>query len=234
MADTSGLQWAHPWPPAFVIERGDFLVSRAGTGLVLDLGCADWPLTAKRRGLLLVDRIAQTDATLIGGDYAIEGLRLVAKRGIRAVALDAHDLPFAAGAFDTVIIGELIEHVANPTLALAEARRVLTPAGAVIITTPSAYSLKHFVAAAITGKERVHPDHRHIFSPRTLSYTLDRAGLQATEWFTYVGSVSRSNWLARFFRLALRAVVQKRPFLAEGLIVVASAQDEPRLCGGIN
>jgi len=51
---------------------------------------------------------------------------------------DAQRLPFAAGAFDVVIVGELVEHVADPAALLAEASRLLAPGGLLIVTTPNA------------------------------------------------------------------------------------------------
>ena len=51
---------------------------------------------------------------------------------------DAQRLPFRAGAFDVVIVGELVEHVADPAALLAEASRLLAPGGLLIVTTPNA------------------------------------------------------------------------------------------------
>jgi SAM-dependent methyltransferase len=51
---------------------------------------------------------------------------------------DAQRLPFRAGAFDVVIVGELVEHVADPAALLAEAGRLLAPDGLLIVTTPNA------------------------------------------------------------------------------------------------
>jgi 2-polyprenyl-3-methyl-5-hydroxy-6-metoxy-1,4-benzoquinol methylase len=55
-----------------------------------------------------------------------------------AVVGDAQRLPFAAGAFDVVIVGELVEHVADPAALLAEASRLLAPGGLLVVTTPNA------------------------------------------------------------------------------------------------
>jgi SAM-dependent methyltransferase len=49
---------------------------------------------------------------------------------------DAQRLPFADGAFDTVFCSQVLEHVPEPWLALAEFRRVLKPGGHLILTVP--------------------------------------------------------------------------------------------------
>ena len=48
--------------------------------------------------------------------------------------------------FDTIIAGELIEHLANPGLFLQQARKHLAPNGRIVITTPyPAWRYKLFV-----------------------------------------------------------------------------------------
>lgn len=50
----------------------------------------------------------------------------------------AEVLPFPAHSFDAVILSEVLEHLPDPGLALAEAARVLKPEGLALITVPNA------------------------------------------------------------------------------------------------
>jgi SAM-dependent methyltransferase len=52
------------------------------------------------------------------------------------VVCDAAFLPFATGSADAVICGEMLEHVPDPRLILAEAARVLKPGGLFLATVP--------------------------------------------------------------------------------------------------
>jgi len=52
------------------------------------------------------------------------------------VAADVAALPFREGAFDAIKITEVLEHVADPTAALAECRRVVRARGHVVISAP--------------------------------------------------------------------------------------------------
>ena len=52
---------------------------------------------------------------------------------------DAHELPFACGAFDSVLCTEVLEHLSDPGRAVREIHRVLRGGGAALLTTPFQY-----------------------------------------------------------------------------------------------
>lgn len=58
--------------------------------------------------------------------------------GFAVVDAAAECLPFADASFDAVVLSEVLEHLPNPTLALAEAARVLVPNGLLLVTVPHA------------------------------------------------------------------------------------------------
>lgn len=62
----------------------------------------------------------------------------VSSSGGRGAALvgDARRLPFADGAFDRVIAAEVLEHIAEDRLVIAELVRVLRPGGTIAVTVP--------------------------------------------------------------------------------------------------
>ncbi len=62
--------------------------------------------------------------------------RLPGHRLVRFPEVDLQALPFADGAFDVVVHSDTLEHVPDPDRALAECRRVLSPAGACVFTVP--------------------------------------------------------------------------------------------------
>lgn len=52
-------------------------------------------------------------------------------------AVDMHSLPYPDDTFDLVVHSDTLEHVGNPTRALAECRRVLRPGAALCFTIPT-------------------------------------------------------------------------------------------------
>lgn len=64
--------------------------------------------------------------------------RLHAAGGADFRVVDGRTLPFADGEFDLAVSFQVIEHVADRRAYLAELRRVLGPAGTLLLTTPNA------------------------------------------------------------------------------------------------
>ncbi|MDT4986108.1 MAG: 2-polyprenyl-6-hydroxyphenyl methylase / 3-demethylubiquinone-9 3-methyltransferase [Micromonosporaceae bacterium] len=123
------------------------LVPPAGrTGAVLvDLGCG---------GGLLAPHLAGKGYRHVGVDVVASALAQARDRGGVAVVLaDAGRLPLAAGCADVVSAGELLEHVPDFRVVVAEAARILRPGGVLVIDTIAATVLSRFLA--ITVAERV-------------------------------------------------------------------------------
>ncbi|MFG1609399.1 class I SAM-dependent methyltransferase [Actinoplanes sp. NPDC049265] len=69
-------------------------------------------------------------------EYSADGARVAAGRGLIVVRGDATGLPVAGGSVDLVTAFDVIEHIEDDYLALAEIRRVLRPGGTVLVTVP--------------------------------------------------------------------------------------------------
>jgi ubiquinone/menaquinone biosynthesis C-methylase UbiE len=98
---------------------------------VLDVGCGPGTITAD-----LAERVAPGTVTAV--EITAEALALaqdeVARRGtgnIRFAVTDVHALDFPDDSFDVVHAHQVLQHVADPVLALKEMRRVCKPGGVV-------------------------------------------------------------------------------------------------------
>ncbi|SMD15240.1 class I SAM-dependent methyltransferase [Kibdelosporangium aridum] len=89
--------------------------------LVLDVGCAE--------GVL---REAMPDKRVIGLDMAITFLRNHPEPRVQA---SATAIPFQDNTFDAVTTLNMLYHLADPTQALREAKRVLKPGGVLVAST---------------------------------------------------------------------------------------------------
>lgn len=75
---------------------------------------------------------------VVGLDRSDRYLRLGRSRypALPLVQGDAQALPFADAAFDAVVALDVLEHLANPALALREIGRVLAPGGLLMVSVP--------------------------------------------------------------------------------------------------
>lgn len=89
-------------------------------GSVLDYGAGNSPY----RRFVSCDRYVTAD---VGQD--ITG-------GIDHLIVPGEPLPIAAGAFDLVLLLDVLEHVSDPAFVLGEIRRLLAPGGRLIISLP--------------------------------------------------------------------------------------------------
>ncbi|MEW6267749.1 MAG: class I SAM-dependent methyltransferase [Thermodesulfobacteriota bacterium] len=86
-----------------------------------------------------------------------------------------YDLPFATGAFDCVILSEVLEHLAEDERALREVTRVLRPGGVLAVSVPR--TLPEAVCWALSRRYRNTPGgHVRIYLRSTLERLLARCG----------------------------------------------------------
>jgi SAM-dependent methyltransferase len=102
----------------------------ADANLVLDVGCGPG-----------VDVAAIGGTRTVGVDPSDAMCEATRSRTGMVVRGDAHSLPFADAAFDAVRTDRVVQHLANPTVALDELGRVLRPGGRLVIADPDQESL---------------------------------------------------------------------------------------------
>jgi SAM-dependent methyltransferase len=150
--------------------RRDFLLDEVNPGeRVLDLGFGAGHFTAV---------LAEAGARPVGAEVAEAA---IARAEARHPELDFQfvpiegPLPFDDNSFDIVWSSEVIEHVADTARWLSEVRRVLTPRGRLLLTTPSHGRLR----VALQGIEPFSEplgDHLHLYTRRSLRELLEEFG----------------------------------------------------------
>lgn len=236
VATEGALPWGHRLPKIPLVDRADFVVSKAEGLRVCHVGFADvgCECTRQNTGDWLHERVARVAKCTVGLDIA--GLAVVEARarGYEAYQADCTDPQAVAdlglGTFDLVLAGEVIEHLESPGSFLRAMRTLVGPGGRLLLTTPNANRPQN-VLLALTARERVHPDHVLGFTPRTLTVLLERCGWDIVEWAAYLVPkprgvaipVSVGETLARTSSIVQRWLAGNvSPYVADGLIVVAS------------
>ncbi|MEM5777291.1 MAG: class I SAM-dependent methyltransferase [Candidatus Aenigmatarchaeota archaeon] len=121
------------------LQRRDLIVKYVKKGIVLDLGSQEGELH-----IFLKKNIK--NSKIIGVDF-------VKNENVDVV----HDLnekfPFEDNYADTIIAGEIIEHLLNPFEFLKECNRALKKGGILILTTPNMTSLTYILKKQSFGKK---------------------------------------------------------------------------------
>jgi 2-polyprenyl-6-hydroxyphenyl methylase/3-demethylubiquinone-9 3-methyltransferase len=95
----------------------------------VDLGCG---------GGLLAVPLAEAGANVVGVDVARTALRAARGRGaarLLPLQADLHAVPLRPACADLVLLADVVEHVAAPAVAIAEAARLLRPGGHLFVNT---------------------------------------------------------------------------------------------------
>jgi SAM-dependent methyltransferase len=103
-------------------------------------------------------------------DMSIPGMRIMRNEGYLCSVLDIQRLGLRSGSFRTIVCSEVLEHIPEDELALAELTRVLAPGGRLIVTVP--------LHRYYWGKDDEVVGHCRRYHPVELQAKLDRAGLE--------------------------------------------------------
>lgn len=149
---------------------------------VLDVGCVDHSVDTGSP-LWLHGVLRRRFPNVVGVDMSEEGIATLSKSGYTNVHVaDAQELPLDRS-FDTIVAGEVIEHLENPGRFLVAARSHLKPGGRLILTTPNPFSLMHLLYAIKNFPTTCsNPEHTAWFCPSTMQELAHRMGFEIEHW----------------------------------------------------
>ena len=118
-------------------RRIDWMADQAIGPRVLDVGCSEGALEIllARRGIEVIGVDVNADALRFARNLLLQEPEEVAKR-VKLIHGDLCHSELAVPAIDTVVMGEILEHLDNPAALLDRSLDFLRPGGRVIITTP--------------------------------------------------------------------------------------------------
>ena len=139
--------------------------------------------------------------------------------------MSAEDFSFPV-TFDLIFAGDLIEHLSNPGLFLANCRKHLAPGGRLLITTPSAFNLFNLAEKLTKREPTVNADHTCYFNSKTLKKLLEKNGMEAVEVsFLYsLGCEYDESWKKKFLNVLYWLASKCTDKFIETLVVVAKVR----------
>lgn len=141
---------------------------------VLDLGCVQHSAAKVDTDGWLHKHLAARYDTVVGVDIVSDGIEAMRTQGYSVRYADVTQMQLDVRA-DTVVAGELIEHISNPGMMLDRIREHLRPHGSLVMSTPNPWAIAHLTRRAL-GKESVNEEHVAWYGPKTLRQVLERHG----------------------------------------------------------
>jgi SAM-dependent methyltransferase len=137
-------------------------------GRMLDIGCGSGAL---------VDLATRMGWDAEGIDVDAKAIESARQSAVPVRQGRLPDQRFPNAAFDLLISNHVIEHVHDPLSLLKECRRILSPKGRLVISTPNARSILHsrFLDSWFALDP---PRHLHIFTPLGLGHLARAAGFK--------------------------------------------------------
>ena len=127
---TTEFEWTHP---NCRLQRVLDIFSNSGFGprRLLDIGCGNGYITER------IKSVTYHNMEFYGIDIQADRVEAPSWLSLQKVDIDKEDLPYPDNFFGAIYCGEVIEHVFDTDHLLREIKRVLSPSGICVITTPS-------------------------------------------------------------------------------------------------
>ena len=144
------------YPPDVVARQLLRFAHRHAGRTILDLGCASGNYSA---------HLVKSGYEVKGADVNPEYVHIAKQRGIDAYLIEG-DVPFQDGAFDTVLLFEVLEHADDPVNLAREARRLARKN--VLCTTPNSGDIVGLQREGLLLEHFADLDHKNFFGEGSL------------------------------------------------------------------
>lgn len=145
-------------------------ISHLLEGKLLDVGCGIGDMLAFR-------------PNTVGVDVNPYNVEFCHGRRLEAYTMPFDSIPFGDHCFDSVLLDNVLEHIADPTSLLLEIKRVLRPSGVLVVGVPG---LRGYEADA---------DHKVYYDETALEDLAVQWGFEIGQ--SVYAPLFRSNWMSR-------------------------------------
>ena len=164
---------------------------------ILNLGaCGSTRPEGRGRTHFLQAALVDRGHSVLAADVNDAGLAWLDQLGFETVRMDAQAIPAEGEKFDSIVAGELIEHLENAGAFLTGCARRLTLGGRLVLSTPQPFSPVHFLHY-LASPTIANLEHTCYFDRQTLGQLLVRCGF-AVEQTRFVNDVRPESGNLKF------------------------------------
>jgi 2-polyprenyl-3-methyl-5-hydroxy-6-metoxy-1,4-benzoquinol methylase len=162
--------------------RADKILEWVKGPAVLDVGCAGH-LPKPNSPYWLHGKVREKFPKVLGLDLNEENVELLRAQGFNDIYVGNAENFELDQKFDTIVAGELFEHLANPGLFLAQCEKHLKKNGRLVISTPYSFSLLYVLYAVLKYPRTCqNTEHTLWLCPQTFQELARRYDFQIIHW----------------------------------------------------
>ena len=129
----------------------------------------------------------------------LKRIRQLTATRVYPTSADAYQLPFQENVFQLVIMAEVLEHLSEPLQALREIRRILQPAGSLVISVPYKEKISYQICIHCNLPTPTH-SHLHSFDETKLINLITDAGFRTVKITKNCNKIPNRLHLNHFMR----------------------------------
>ena len=159
--------------------------------LILDIGCGEGQFSqfCAKHGARIILADVDSEQML----KAEQRVRSENPRSLQCLVTNANPIPLESDSVDKIIAMEVLEHVEDPNVFVAELFRVARPGAQILISVPGTAS-EQLQKSLAPESYFLHPNHIRIFQPNEIESLLSHHGF-IVEQSTKYGFYSTLRWL---------------------------------------
>jgi predicted TPR repeat methyltransferase len=199
--------------------RTDWMMGFVTGKSVLDLGCVRHSIEETEKPGWLHGEIKKVAQRIVGVDYLEQAVLKLKQKNYDVVCANVEVMQLDER-FDTIVAGDLIEHLNNFGMFIERVKEHLNPNGVFILTTPNPVNLLRFISVLFRGDAGANPEHTCWFTERVIRQLFDRYGFEPID-IQYVDDSYQyyCNWKWVLFFPFNYILVKIRPQFAETLCI---------------
>jgi 2-polyprenyl-3-methyl-5-hydroxy-6-metoxy-1,4-benzoquinol methylase len=170
-------------------DKVDWIVPKVRGKKVLDLGCVRHSLEETKKTGWLHSLIVNEAREVLGVDYLQSEIESLSQSGYNVICANVETMELP-DRYEVIVAGDLIEHLSNFGLFIAQVSKHMTENGVFLVTTPNPINFLRFMQLLVSGNLGANNEHTCWFTEKTLLQLAERYGLKKTE-VTYINDSSQ-------------------------------------------
>lgn len=187
-------------------DRKPVIYKYSQNKVVLDVGCVNHDAITEKKTYWLHKNLKKIAKKVVGLDLNEPEVKKLNKQGYDIKIGNVESYQFKEK-FDTIVAGELIEHLANPGLFLENMKKQLKKDGYFILTTPNVFCIRFTLRYIFFGKVVPNEEHTCYYDFYTFKQLIERYDLEIVQGYYYFNEITnKGKYLAERMFSTIRKI----------------------------